>query len=152
MNEPSADDTGVELPAVPQPQGLYRTVVVYDGLAFTAGMTPRVDGRLTVQGLIGREVGIEAAGEAARLAAENALAAIASAVGGLSRIAQCLRMTVYLACVDGFTEHSRIADHASAVLGQMPGQRGSVARSAVGVASLPGGAPVEIELTVALAP
>ncbi|MGH8961362.1 MAG: RidA family protein [Jatrophihabitantaceae bacterium] len=138
-------------PNVPPPQGQYVPAVVHGGIAVSAGMTPRVDGRLTVVGTVGTDVSVPDAFAAAGLAAANALGAIAQAVGGLPNVARCLRMTVYIACRADFTEHSAVADGASAELRRRLGDRGAVARSAIGVASLPSGAPVEVELMVAAA-
>ncbi|MBM0257995.1 RidA family protein [Micromonospora sp. 4G55] len=147
MAEPAARGT---LPAPSAPQGHYVPVVVHAGTAYTAGMTPRVDGRLAVRGLVGGGSDRGRARAAAGLAAGNAVAAVAEAVGGLDRVRRCLRMTVYVACRPDFTQHSAVADGASEVLRDWLGERGAVARSAVGVASLPSGAPVEVELTVAV--
>jgi enamine deaminase RidA (YjgF/YER057c/UK114 family) len=124
--------------------------VVHGGLAYVAGMTPRVNGVLTVQGLVGTDLTAGAAFDAAGIAARNAVAAVVAAVGGFDAIARCLRMTVYIACSAGFTEHAAVADGASQAIHELLGDRGQVARSAVGVASLPSGAPVEVELTVAI--
>ncbi|SFL32388.1 RidA family protein [Geodermatophilus ruber] len=135
--------------AVP-PQGAYVPAVVHGGLVWTAGMTPRRDGRLTVRGVVGADVDLAAAREAAALAAGNTLLAVAEALGSLDAVARCVRMTVFIAAVDGFTEHAAVADAASAVLRERLGERGIVARSAIGVRTLPSGAPVEVELTAAV--
>lgn len=132
------------------PQGDYLPVVVHNGLAYSAGMTPRVAGRLTVRGVIGADLGLAEARRAAGIAAGNALRAVAEAAGGLDAIDRCLRMTVYLACLPEFTEHSQVADGASAALCAWLGERGQAARSAIGVRCLPSGAPVEVELTAAV--
>ena len=137
------------LTAVP-PQGAYIPAVVHAGVAYTAGMTPRRGGELVVFGVVGRDLDVAAARDAARLAAGNALTAVVEAVGDLSAIVRCLKMTVFIAAVDGFTAHSAVADGASAVLREKLGERGAVVRSAVGVASLPSGAPVEVELVAAV--
>ena len=137
--------------AVP-PQGAYVPAVVHAGVAYTAGMTPRRGGELVVFGVVGWDLDVAAAREAARIAAGNALTAVVEAVGDLSAIVRCLKMTVFIAAVDGFTAHSAVADGASAVLQERLGARGAVARSAIGVASLPSGAPVEVELLAAVAP
>jgi enamine deaminase RidA (YjgF/YER057c/UK114 family) len=139
------------LPTSPVPQGRYAPAVVHDGVAYSAGMTPRADGALVITGRVGAEVGQDDARRAAGLAARNALAAIASAVGGIDNIVRCLRMTVYVAAVSGFTEYSAVADGASAALADLLGDCAEVARAAVGVHGLPGGAPVEVELTAAVA-
>jgi enamine deaminase RidA (YjgF/YER057c/UK114 family) len=138
----------VQPSAVP-PQGAYVPAVVHGGIAYTAGMTPRRYGELVVSGVVGRDLDVGAAREAAGLAAGNAVTAVVEAVG-LPAIVRCLKMTVFIAAVDGFTAHSAVADGASTVLRERLGERGIVARSAVGVATLPSGAPVEVELVVAV--
>jgi enamine deaminase RidA (YjgF/YER057c/UK114 family) len=122
---------------------------VHGTLAFSAGMTPRVHGELAFQGRVGSEVSVADAQRAAGIAATNALAAIAARVGGLEGIETCVRMVVYVAAASDFTEFSVVADGATAALVEALGSA-EVARSAVGVAGLPGGAPVEVELTAAL--
>lgn len=145
-----ADTAG--LPAAPAPNGTYVPALVEDGLAFSAGMTPRVDGTLTVRGRVGADLDVSDAQQAAGLAARNALAAVAEAAGGLGRVRRCLRLTVFVACTDGFTDLSPVADGASAALGGLLGERGLPVRSAIGVRSLPSGAPVEVELTASVTP
>ncbi|RBY85151.1 RidA family protein [Blastococcus sp. TF02A-26] len=135
--------------AVP-PQGAYVPAVVHGGLVWTAGMTPRRNGVLLVRGTVGREIDVPTAQQAVAVAADNTLTAIAEALGSLDAVERCLKLTVFVAAVDGFTEHSAVADGASAVLVERLGERGVVARSAVGVASLPSGAPVEVELLAAV--
>ncbi len=139
------------LPAAPAPCGDYVPAVVHDGLAVSAGMTPRAGGSLTVRGLVGRDVAPDQAREAAGLAALNALAAVAEAAGGTANVLRCLRMTVFVACADGFTDLSFVADGASEALRRHLGDGTLPARSAIGVRALPGGAPVEVELTAAVA-
>jgi enamine deaminase RidA (YjgF/YER057c/UK114 family) len=138
------------LPPPPRPQGSYVPAVVVDGIAYSAGMTPRRDGRLVVRGTVGADVSPGEAAEAAGLAAGNALAAVAAAAGGLARLRRCVRMTVYVACSEDFTALSAVADGASAVLERHVGAAGLPARTAVGVRGLPDGAPVEVELTAAV--
>ena len=132
------------------PQGRYVPAVVHGGVAYSAGMTPRVDGELVCRGTVGLEVSAEQARDLAGLAAANALAAIEAAAGGRERIERCLRLTVYVAAAPDFTAHSAVADGASEALALRLGDRGETARTAVGVAGLPSGAPVEVELTVAV--
>ena len=138
------------------PQGAYVPAVVpavvHNGLAWTAGMTPRRRGELVVHGVVGLDVDVAAAREAAGLAAGNAVTAVVEAVGGLAAVVRAVKMTVFIAAVDGFTAHSAVADGASTVLRERLGDRGVVARSAIGVRTLPSGAPVEVELVVAVAP
>jgi enamine deaminase RidA (YjgF/YER057c/UK114 family) len=136
--------------AVP-PQGAYVPAVVHGGLAWTAGMTPRRYGELVVRGIVGREVSIATAREAAGLAADNAVTALVEAVG-LTGIDRVVKMTVFIAAVDGFTAHAAVADGASKSLRERLGERGVVARTAVGVRTLPSGAPVEVEIIAAVTP
>jgi enamine deaminase RidA (YjgF/YER057c/UK114 family) len=138
------------LPPPPRPQGSYVPAVIVDGVAYSAGMTPRRDGALVVRGTVGADVTLPEAAAAAGLAAGNALAAVAAAAGGLDRVRRCIRLTVYIACSEDFAALSAVADGASAVLASHVGAAGLPARSAVGVRRLPEGAPVEVELTAAV--
>lgn len=137
-------------PSIPRPQGAYQAVVVHGGLAMTAGMTPRVEGVLHRTGRIGAEVGLDDAAECVRIATGNALAVLEEALGDLAAVERCLRMTVYLVGAPGFTAHSKIADAGSELLRDRLGDRGRAARTALGAHTLPGGSPVEVELTVAV--
>jgi enamine deaminase RidA (YjgF/YER057c/UK114 family) len=138
------------LPAVPPPGGAYAPATRHGDLVVSAGMTPRRHGVLTARGLVGAAVTAEDAKQAAAVAAENALAAVADAAGGLELVRTCLRMTVYVACAEGFVELSGVADGASSALEAHLGPGRRPARAAIGVRSLPGGAPVEVELMVAV--
>jgi enamine deaminase RidA (YjgF/YER057c/UK114 family) len=136
-----------DLPDRPKPQGRYVAATATDGLVLTAGMTPRIDGTLQHVGRVGREVSLDEARHAARIAVSNALAAAADEVGGQAAIIRALRLVVFVNAADGFTQHSVVADAASERLVEVLGDRGIVVRTAVGVASLPGGACLEVELT-----
>jgi enamine deaminase RidA (YjgF/YER057c/UK114 family) len=129
------------------PQGRYAAATATDALVLTAGMTPRVDGVLQHVGRVGGEVSIDDASEAAAIAVSNALAAASTEVGSLDGIARALRLVVFVNAAEGFTQHSLVADAASERLVEVLGDRGVVVRTAVGVASLPGGACLEVELT-----
>lgn len=152
MSDAGFPDGGAHdvLPTAPAPQGRYVPVTVHAGMAYSAGMTPRVNGELARRGLVGAEVSVDHARELAGLAAANALSAIAAAVGGLENIERCVRLCVYIAAAAGFTAHTSIADGASERLHALLGERGAAARSAIGVASLPSGAPLEVELIAAV--
>lgn len=135
---------------MPRAQGAYVPAVAErlrpaDVLVMSAGMTPRVDGVMTVTGLVGRDLDVTTARRAAALAACNAAAAVTD--GRPGRVRRWLRMAVYIACADGFTELSAVADGASSALEELAPGIGRPARSAIGVRALPGGAPVEVELT-----
>lgn len=143
-------DVPVALPPPPPPRGNYGPAVLEDGIAYSAGMTPRRDGELVVRGTVGADVSLDDAAAAAGLAASNALSAVAAAAGGLDRVRRCIRLTVYVACSDGCGALSAVADGASAALARHVGAAALPARSAVGVRRLPDGAPVEVELTAAV--
>lgn len=151
MSEPSGPaipSARVPLPDPPRPRGSYVPWARHENLVVTAGMTPRdAHGELIARGLVGGDVDLEVARRAAAQAARNALAAVVGAAGGLDKVEQCLRMSVFIACVDGFTDLSALADAASEELESHLGPGRRPARSAIGVRSLPGGAPIEIELT-----
>ena len=139
------------LPPPPRPQGHYVPTSRVGDLVTTAGMTSRVDGVLLVTGRVGETVDLEEARRAATIAASNALSAIVDSVGGLDHVTGLARMTVYVHAASGFTQHTAVADAATDALVVHLGDLGRCARSAVGVASLPGDAPVEIELTAVVA-
>lgn len=135
----------------PDPQGDYASAVVHAGVAYSAGMTPRQDGQLTITGEVGSTVSIEQARAAARLAAANALAAVRAALPTDAGV-RCLRMTVYIACASDFHDLSAVADGASDAIVATLGSWALPARSAIGVRCLPSGAPVEVELVAASVP
>jgi enamine deaminase RidA (YjgF/YER057c/UK114 family) len=112
-------------------------------------MTPRVDGELQYQGQVGNDVTLEDARDAAAVAVGNALSAALASLPAHGRLERVLRLTVYVNAVAGFAQHSAVADGASSRLHELLGEAGAACRSAVGVASLPGGACVEVELTCA---
>jgi enamine deaminase RidA (YjgF/YER057c/UK114 family) len=122
--------------------------VLHDGVVYTAGMTPRRNGELTVTGVVGLAVSVAAARAAAGLAATNALAAVFAALPADARV-RCLRMTVYIACAPDFHDLSEVADGASKAISTTLGADALPARTAVGVQTLPSGAPVEVELVAA---
>lgn len=144
-------ELGVELPAVAAPAGAYVPAVVNGSLVYTAGQIPFVDGVLPLVGKVGAEVTPEAAKDLARICALNALAAVADAIGSLDRVTRIVKLTGFVASASGFTGQPGVINGASELLGDVFGEAGRHARSAVGVAELPLGAPVEVELIVAFA-
>lgn len=144
------------LPPAPQPQGGYLPAVAHPDagarLVVTAGMTPRVEGVLQHRGQVGADVDLDEARRAAATAVDNALSAALAALPPEGHLDRVLRLTVYVNAVREFTEHSAVADGASSRLVELLGDAGGACRSAVGVASLPGGACVELELTCAWSP
>jgi enamine deaminase RidA (YjgF/YER057c/UK114 family) len=141
---------GLTLPPVPAPVAAYVPAVRVGDLVFTSGQVPIVDGRLRATGLVGADVDPEEGYACARIAVLNALAAVAEVTGDVDAIARIVKMVVFVASAPGFTGHPQVANGASDVLGEIFGGAGEHARSAVGVADLPLGAPVEVELVVAV--
>lgn len=143
---------GLTLPPVPAALAAYLPAVRTGELIFTAGQLPMVDGTLITAGRVGAEVTEEQAYDCARQAALNGIAAAAEVAGGLDRIAAVIKVVVYVAGAAGFTGQPKVANGASDLLGAVFGDAGRHARSAVGVASLPLNAPVELELVVRVLP
>lgn len=132
------------LPEVPSPAAAYQPWARVDGLILTAGQLPMVDGALSRTGRLGAELDTAEGALQARLAALNVLAVGAAATGALERV-RVVKLTVFVASADGFHEQHLVANGASELLGAVLGDAGVHARSAVGVASLPLDAPVEVE-------
>jgi enamine deaminase RidA (YjgF/YER057c/UK114 family) len=141
------DQLGISLPAVVPPVAAYVPAVRTGSLVFTAGQLPMVDGALPVTGKVGAEVSVEDAAGCARTAALNGLAAVHALVG-LDAVTRVVKVVGYVAAAPSFTGHPAVVNGASLFLGDVFGDAGAHARSAVGVASLPLDAPVEIELVV----
>jgi enamine deaminase RidA (YjgF/YER057c/UK114 family) len=151
LSDDELDALRAKLPPAPRPQGGYVPAVTHGPLVQTAGMTPRVDGVLQYAGQVGADLTVAQARAAAAIAAENALSAALAAAQSESpdewRFDRVLHLRVYVHGVAGFGEHSAVADGASERLSTLLGSRADAARVAVGVASLPQGAAVEVELT-----
>ena len=143
-------ELGLELPQVPSPAGSYVPAVRTGNLVFTSGQVSFEDGEIHVTGKVGDAVSPEEAQHAARLCALNALAAAASEAGGLDRISRIIKVVGYVASAPGFNGQPQVVNGASDLIGEIFGENGHHARSAVGVAELPLGVPVEIELIVEL--
>jgi enamine deaminase RidA (YjgF/YER057c/UK114 family) len=143
-------ELGYELPAVPKPAGAYVPATRAGTLIFTAGQLPFEEGELHTTGKVGDAVTLEESKKAARLCALNALAAAAAEAGGLSGIGRVVKLTGYVASATDFTRQPEVVNGASELIGQVFGDAGLHARSAVGVTELPLGAPVEVELVVEL--
>ena len=143
-------ELGIELPGVAAPVAAYVPAVVTGQYVHTAGQLPFVDGSLPVTGKVGATVDAETATAQARVAALNALAAVASVAGPLDRVARIVKVTVFVASDPSFTGQPGVANGASTLVGEVFGEAGVHARSAVGVAVLPLDAPVEVELVVEL--
>ncbi|MEU9887300.1 RidA family protein [Sphaerisporangium sp. NPDC051011] len=139
-------ELGLTLPQVVPPLAAYVPVVRTGNYVYTSGQLPMVDGKLGVTGKVGAEVDPEVAKEQARICALNALAAVASVAGGLSNIVRVVKVVGFVASAPDFTGQPGVINGASELLGEVLGEAGRHARSAVGVAVLPLDAPVEVEL------
>jgi enamine deaminase RidA (YjgF/YER057c/UK114 family) len=144
-------ELGISIPAVTKPVAAYVPAVSSGNLVFTAGQLPFVDGALPQTGKVGAEVTPEAAVGYARTAVLNALAAAQSVIGSLDRVTRVVKVVVFVASPADFTGQPGVANGASTVLGEIFGDAGAHARSAVGVAVLPLDAPVEVELILEFA-
>jgi enamine deaminase RidA (YjgF/YER057c/UK114 family) len=145
-------ELGLQLPEAPAPAGSYVPATRSGNLVFTAGQLPLEGGELTLRGKVGDAVQLDAAREAARLCALNALAAAATETGGLAAISRIVKVTGYVASAPGFNDQPQVLNGASELLGEVFGDAGLHARSAVGVAELPIDAPVEVELVIEASP
>jgi enamine deaminase RidA (YjgF/YER057c/UK114 family) len=140
-------ELGITLPQVATPAGSYLPTARTGNLLFTAGQLPFVDGRLPATGKVGAEVSPEDAKEYARLAGLNVLAAIDSAVG-LDAVERVVKIVGFVASAEGFTGQPGVLNGVSDLMAEVFGEAGRHARSAVGVAELPLGSPVEVEAIV----
>lgn len=136
---------GLTVPAVAAPVAAYIPAVRTGSLVYTSGQLPFVNGELSATGKVGAEVSLEAAAEAARLCALNALAAVHDLVG-LDEVVRIVKVVGFVASAPGFTDQPLVINGASEFLGDVFGDAGVHARSAVGVSELPKNTPVEVEL------
>jgi len=142
--------SGHTLPPVTAPAFKYVAVVVHGGLAFVSGQIPWRNGQVMLTGKVGAEVDIEQAQRAAEVCVLQALAQLNAELGDLSKIERILKVTGFVASASGFTQQPQVIDAASNLLVLALGDKGRHTRSAVGVAELPRGVPVEIELIAAV--
>ncbi|HEX8875128.1 MAG TPA: RidA family protein [Phycisphaerales bacterium] len=139
-------ELGIELPNPVPPVAAYVPVKVAGTMAFVAGQIPMKDGQMIASGRVGHEVAPDKAVECARQCGLNALAALRQHLGSLDRVSQIVRVGVFVACDEKFTDHPKIANGASELFQAVFGDAGKHARAAVGAPSLPRGAPVEVEV------
>jgi enamine deaminase RidA (YjgF/YER057c/UK114 family) len=143
-------ELGVSLPAVAAPLAAYVPAVRTGNLVYTSGQLPLAGGELIRTGKVGAEVSPEDAKAAARTCALNALAAI-DALVGIDSVVRVVKVVGFVASSPGFSGQPGVVNGASEFLGEVFGEAGSHARSAVGVSELPLDAPVEVELIVEVA-
>ncbi|MCV7132866.1 RidA family protein [Mycobacterium hodleri] len=143
-------ELGVELPAVVAPLAAYVPAVRTGTLVYTSGQLPMIDGELPKAGKVGAEVTAEEAKDLARTCALNALAAVHALVG-VDSVVRVVKVVGFVASAPGFNGQPGVVNGASQLLGDVFGDAGVHARSAVGVSELPLNAPVEVELIVEVA-
>jgi len=144
-------ELGITLPEVTKPVAAYVPAVISGNLVFTAGQLPFVDGILPETGKLGAGVTDASGKELARTSALNALAAVKSVIGSLDRVTRIVKVTGFVASDPSFTGQPGVINGASEVLGEIFGDAGVHARSAVGVPVLPLDSPVEVEIIVEFA-
>ena len=143
-------ELGHELPSVAAPLASYVPATRVGSQVWTSGQLPVVGGKLPATGKVGAEVSLEQAQELARTASLNALAAV-DALVGLDQVTRVVKVVGFVASDPSFTEQAAVINGASDFLGEVFGEAGVHARSAVGVAVLPKNSPVEIEVIVEIA-
>ena len=141
-------ELGLSVPEVAKPVAAYIPAIRSGNHVFTSGQLPMRDGQLMLTGKVGGEVSQDEAVECARQCALNALAAIRAEVGDLSAIKRIVKVVAFVASTPDFTGQPLVANGVSELLGEVFGDAGRHARSAVGVSVLPLDAPVEVELLV----
>lgn len=141
-------ELGLELPGVATPAGAYVPAVISGNYVFTSGQIPMVNGVLMATGKVGAEISPEFGKQIAERCALNAIAAVKSVIGDLSRVKRVVKVVGFVASTPDFTGQPAVVNGASELLGNVFGDKGAHARSAVGVAVLPLDAPVEVELIV----
>jgi enamine deaminase RidA (YjgF/YER057c/UK114 family) len=139
-------ELGIELPPVAAPVASYVPVVVANGFAFVSGQVAMEAGKPIYRGRLGEEVSLEEGAAAARRCALQTLAALKAELGSLDRIARIVKLTVWVAATEDFTDQPKVANGASDVLGEIFGDVGKHARAAVAAPALPLGVPVEVEV------
>lgn len=144
-------ELGVTLPVVVPPVAVYVPAIRTGNYLYTSGQVPMRDGALIHQGLVGAEITPEQAFECAELCALNTLGAVSAELGSLSAVGRIVKVVGFVASADGFIGQPQVMNGASELLGKVFGEAGSHARSAVGVAQLPLGAPVEVETIIEIA-
>ena len=144
-------ELGIELPTPPRPFGAYVESVQSGRLLFLSGMLPVVDHKPKYIGRLGQELDIESGRDALRTASMSALAAARAHLGTLNRVTRVVRLGIYLATSDDFYNQPRVADAASELFESIFGKEKTSARMVLGVASLPLGVPVELEVILEVA-
>lgn len=137
---------GIELPVPSKPVASYVPALTIDNFIYVSGQLPIKNGKLIFKGKLGKELSVEDGYKAAEICAINILAQLKAKLGTLDKIEQIIKVEGYVASVPEFTEHSKVINGASDLFLKIFGEKGKHTRIAVGMASLPLNAPVEISL------
>jgi enamine deaminase RidA (YjgF/YER057c/UK114 family) len=141
-------ELGYSLPEPPAPKGVYETALEVDGMVYAAGSSCFEGGGLKYQGKVGAELTVEQGYEASKVDMLNLLSVLKQHIGDLGRIEQVVKLTGDVASAPGFGQQPVVINGASELLGEVLGDRGKHARSAVGVSELPMNCPVEIDMII----
>ena len=150
MFEEKLKQMGIELPAAPTPLAAYVPAVNAGDYAYTSGQIPLAKGELQFKGKVGAELTAEQGYQAARLCAINCLSALKGVIGSLDNIERVVKVVGFVNSAPGFNAQPKVINGASELLGEVFGDAGKHARSAVGVSELPIDAAVEVEVIVKL--
>lgn len=146
--EAKIKELGLAVPEAPKPVAVYAPGVQVGNFIYTSGQIPLVNGELKFKGKVGKELTMEEGYEAAKICALNCLGVAKSLLGSLDRIERIVKVTGFVNSAPGFTSQPKVIDGASELLGEIFGEKGRHARSAVGVAELPVDAAVEVEMII----
>lgn len=146
--EAKIKELGLELPPAPKPVAAYVPAVIADGFVYTSGQIPFVNGELKYKGKVGGGVSEADGYEAAKVCALNCLSVIKAQIGSLDKIEKIVKVVGFVNSAAGFNMQPKVVNGASELLGQIFGEAGQHARSAVGVNELPMDAAVEVEMIV----
>jgi enamine deaminase RidA (YjgF/YER057c/UK114 family) len=149
MIEQRLEKLGIVLPEAAAPSFNYVPVALHRGIAQVSGQLPKVNGEIRVRGKVGGSVSLDVARGEARICILQGLACLKQALGTIDRIERILKVSGFVASAPGFNDQPKVLDAASDLLGEIFGEAGRHARSAVGVAELPRDVAVEIEMVVA---
>ena len=156
INETTAEDhlarVRIQLPDAPTPFGAYVPAVQTGNLLFLSGMLATSGHTATAVGIVGKDLDVNAGRRAATTAALNALALIRKQLGSLDRVSRVVRLGVYVAATPELLEHPKVADAASELFRDVFGEQAVSSRLVIGVASLPLGSPVELEVILEVKP
>jgi len=148
--EEKIKDLGIVIPVAPKPMGAYVLALIANGLIFTSGQGPLLEGVIKYRGKVGRDITQEDGYQAAKLAALNCLSVIRVEIGDLNKICRIIKVTGYVNSAEGFTKQPFVLNGASELLQSVFGENGKHARSAIGVNELPNDISVEVEIIAQL--